>query len=134
MRYLFRITQDFLMSLESVTGWSYKEINVIVWYFVIPATWAILLDRIFGKHFFKLGFGVIALGVLCSVNFESFSGWLFDRSADFLNGFNVIGSNYTNSSVIICLFVPLAIYAILIWLAFFRRSNKKKDTASSDSP
>ncbi len=122
------------MYLESVTGWSYKEINVIVWYFVIPATWALLLDRIVGRHFFKLGFGVVALGVLCTVDFASFSEWLFDRSVDFLNGFNVLGSNYTNSSVIICLFVPFAVYAVLVWLAFFRQSNKEDDAATSDSP
>ena len=32
------------------------------------------------------------------------------------------------------MFVPFAIHAILIWLTFFRRKNRKKDEAAPDLP
>ncbi len=31
MRDLFRITYELLVYLASITGWSYKEINVLIW-------------------------------------------------------------------------------------------------------
>ncbi len=120
MRRLFVLTRDILLSIGEATGWTYKEVNVIVWYFVIPATWAVLLDQIFGTHRFKIAFTASAVAVLSSVDFHSFSNWLFDRSADFLNSLNALGSNYVNSSVIVCLLIPIVVYAVLLWFAFFR--------------
>lgn len=54
MEFLFKITYDFLKFLEKLTGLSYKEINIIIWFFLIPFTWMFLLDKIAKKNISKL--------------------------------------------------------------------------------
>ena len=49
-------------------------------------------------------------------DFSSFSDDLFDRSVDFLNWFEIIGWNYIQASVIICVFLPVLIYFVLRYL------------------
>jgi len=122
MQAIFKIVSDFLIYLSQITGLSYNEINIIIWYTLIPYSWAILLDRIFGFHYLKIGLGVIFLVALLTIpDLSRFTDKLFDRSVDFLNLFNNAGSNYIASSVAICVFVPLIIYGLLIWLAYFRK-------------
>ncbi len=124
MEYLFKITYDFLKFLEKLTGFSYNEINIIIWFFIIPFTWMILLDKIFSKHYYKIGFGIISTFILLLINdFRTFSNWLFFLSVDFLNLFNSTGSTYMLSSVIICLFLPIGIYVFLIRKAYFRKKK-----------
>ncbi len=117
---IFKATFDFLVYLTQLTGWSYTEINVLVWYFLIPASWAILLDRVLGVSFFKTTFGLIAFKVLSSVDLSVFADWLFMRSARFLNSFRGAGSDYVMTSVIVCVLIPLAVYALLLWFALMR--------------
>ena len=96
---------------------SYFEINIILYYFIIPLTWMILLDVIFGVHYFKIGFVLLALSFfLYCGDFKTFSKQLFHRSVIFLNAFNRFGSTYVITSVWICVFIPIAIYAFLIYL------------------
>jgi hypothetical protein len=122
MKDIFRYTYEFLMFLSRITGFSYKEINIIIWFIIIPLTWVALIDEIRGQHYFKIGFSAITvIALLVIKDFSVFSNKLFDISAEFLRGFDIIGSNYTASSVIICLVVPLIVYIILIRKAFFKR-------------
>ncbi|MBG6131539.1 hypothetical protein IWQ47_003142 [Aquimarina sp. EL_43] len=122
MEFLFEITYDFLKFLEKLTGFSYKEINIIIWFFLIPFTWMFLLDKITEKNYFKIGFFAIVLIILITIpDFENFANWSFNSSVDFLNLFNNIGSNYKTSSVVICLLIPLLIYGLLIRKAYFKK-------------
>tara|TARA_R110000751_G_scaffold292680_2_gene400055 strand:- start:295 stop:627 length:333 start_codon:yes stop_codon:yes gene_type:complete len=108
------------MFLLKITGFSYKEINIIIWFIIIPMSWLFLIDKIKGKHYFKIGFSAIVILVLLFIkNFSESSNKLFDVSADFLRGFNPVGMNYTEASVIICLLVPLLVYVVLIRKAYF---------------
>jgi len=116
MNELFQITYEFLVRLSTSTGLSYKEVNVVIWYFLMPFSWACLLDFVIGKHGFKIGAACLFVG-FCAIGFSPASVWLFDRSVEFLNLFNALGSNYVASSVIICLFVPVPIYLLLFALA-----------------
>ena len=126
MKEIFDITYRCLMFLSQLTGFSYKEINIIIWFIVIPFSWAFLIDKIRGKHYVKIGFSVIILlTILIISDFSKFSNTLFDASADFLRGFDRIGSNYTTSSVIICLLVPCIIYILLIKKAYFRQRKNE---------
>ena len=119
---LFKITYDILKFLETITGFSYREINIIIWFFIIPFSWAILLDILSKKHYFKMGsIAIISTTLLLINDFKSFCNWLFDKSVDFLNVFNAVGSNYIASSVIICVFIPLVIYALLIRKVVLKR-------------
>jgi hypothetical protein len=118
-RIIFKIVAEGLAFIGEKTSLTYNEINIIVYYFIIPFSWLALLDVIFGFHYFKLAFAIFTLGFFLGCrNFRTYSDWLFDRSVSFLNYFNRFGSNYIASSVWICVAVPIAIYAILLFLIF----------------
>jgi len=115
---IFSIVASFLNLIAKATRSTYNEINIAVFYFLIPFTWIILIYNIFHFHYFKISYGVFCLifFIACK-NFKSFSDWLFEKSVVFLNFFNRFGSNYILSSVIICVALPICIYTILIWLS-----------------
>lgn len=95
---------------------SYQEINVIVYFFIIPFSWIVLLDIILSFHYLKIIFvlsGVLFFALI--KDFRLFSYKLFNKSVDFLNYFNRFGSNYIISSVWICVALPIAIYWLLIY-------------------
>jgi hypothetical protein len=95
---------------------SYYEINIIVYYFLVPFSWLVLLDWIFNFHYMKIGFILFCIGfALICKDFSSFSIRLYKRSVDFLNYFNRFGGNYVASSVWICIVVPVLIYSTLIY-------------------
>ena len=124
MKETFKIVADALLNLSRLTGLSYNEINIIVYYLIIPMTWAALLDEVFRFHWLKLGLlgasGIVVAGAILLCGFSRFCDRLFDASATFLNSFRIIGMNYVQSSVVVCVLVPLVIYAGLIWLAFVK--------------
>jgi hypothetical protein len=115
--FIFKIVAKSLSYIGSKTGLTYTQINILVYYFVIPFTWLCLLDIICSFHYFKIGFAIFTIGFTVGCrNFKSYSDWLFDKSVLFLNYFNKYGSNYVSSSVWICVSLPIVIYAILIYL------------------
>jgi hypothetical protein len=121
MHSLFNTIAHLLQKIAELTGLTYNEINIIVYYILVPFTWMLLLDKIRNTFWFSLTFGAIVLGALLLIkDFWKFSDILFEKSVDFLNWFEIIGSNYILSSVIICVFIPLAIYVMLFYFAFNR--------------
>jgi hypothetical protein len=83
-----------------MTRLTYNEINIIVYYFIIPFTWIILLDIIFNFHYLKISFAFFCLGFFVGCrDFKKYSNWAFNKSVDFLNYFNRFGRNYYKSSV-----------------------------------
>ena len=118
---IFNFVARSLYKIASKTGLTYNQINIIVYYFIIPFTWMCLLDIILSMHYFKMSFAIFIFGfsVGCR-NFRTYSDWLFNKSVVFLNYFNRFGSNYVASSVWICVAVPIIIYALLIYFAYFR--------------
>ncbi len=116
---IFTIVADALRSLARLTGFTYNEINVLLYYFFIPFTWLILLDIILHIHYLKIAGFIFCLGFFAGCkDFKEYSDWLFFKSVIFLNFFNRFGSNYIKSSVWICVSVPIFIYAILFYLTF----------------
>jgi len=114
---IFRIVANSLYLIGNKTGRTYNEINIIVYYFMIPFSWLVLLDIIFSFHYLKIAFVIFTLGFTVGCrNFKTYSDWLFYKSVSFLNYFNKYGSNYISSSVWICVSIPIVIYAILIYL------------------
>lgn len=125
MKKLFELTYEALMLLSRVSGFTYKEINIIVWFLIIPISWAFLIDKIYKFNYIKIiSLITISITLLFINDFTAFSNWLFDISASFLRGFDSVGSNYIASSVIICLLIPIIIYIILIKKAFFNKTKK----------
>ena len=122
MNKIFIVVRDILLWLANISGFSYMAVNIIVYYFVIPFIYFIILDQILGAHYFKISFLIIISVTLLRISdFELFSDWLFRKSADFLRSFSSIGMNYTVASVVICVFIPLA---VLLMLFFSQFSNK----------
>ena len=115
MNKIFIVVRDILVWLANISGFSYMAVNIIVYYFVIPFIYFIILDQILGAHYFKISFLIIISVTLLRIrDFELFSDWLFRKSADFLRSFSSIGMNYIVASVIICVFIPLAFLIFLL--------------------
>ena len=118
MNKIFIVVRDILVWLANISGFSYMAVNIIVYYFVIPFIYFIILDQILGSHYFKISFLIIISVTLLRIrDFELFSDWLFRKSADFLRSFSSIGMNYTVASVVICVFIPLAVFLVLFFFA-----------------
>ena len=119
MNKIFIIVKDFLIALASISGFSYKAINIIVYYYIIPFIFILFIDEIYKIHYLKISF-ILVLSILTLLinDFEKFSVWLFNYSATFLNSFSVIGWNYTVASVIICVFVPIIVFSFLVYFVF----------------
>lgn len=123
MNQIFESTYQFLIYLSEITGFTYREINIIVWFYIIPLVWLVLIDKIRKTNRYKfIGGGIILISLILFSDFKLFSYQLFESSADFLKSFDFMGLNYIFSSVIFCLFIPLLFSAFLVKKAFF---NKK---------
>jgi hypothetical protein len=119
MNTIFEIVYYLLCWLSGITGLSYKAINIVVFFIIIPFIFLILIDRLIKKHYLKIGFTVIVLILLLIIkDFEVFSRQLFDICVKFLQWFKAIGWNYTVASVIICVFIPLVAFILLFYYAY----------------
>jgi len=106
---------------------TYKAINVLVYYWLVPATWAFMIDWKLDAHisapiydgFFPLltlllSFVWIGIIVATCRFFDKWCDLAFNVSVDFLNYFYRWGGNYVLNSVIICVCIPIIIYIALI--------------------
>ena len=75
MDLIFQIVVVLLNLIGDLTGLTYNEINIVVYYIVIPFSWTILLDKIFKIHYLKLSYGLIVIVSLIVIkDFSLFSG------------------------------------------------------------
>jgi hypothetical protein len=117
MKLLFNIVRDSLQSLADISGLSYMAINIVVYYYVMPFIIFVMIDKIWGMHYLKMGYFIIViLSLFIIKDFERFSQLLFYKSANFLRAFSVIGWSYEFASVVICVFIPLVIILVLSYL------------------
>ena len=135
---VFGLVVGILSLIAKLTGITYKEMNIFVYYFVFPISWCIMIDHsILGYiripistepecgtsawfTFPMLSSMWCALwAIIIYINRHGFRAWCvraFDNSVIFLLWFRTIGWNYYVSSVIICVVVPILIYSFLIYL------------------
>jgi len=103
MNFVFTVVYSVLRWMSDVTGLSYNEINIIVFYFCIPAIFLFLIDRIIKRPVFAPSFIILsALFFVFIPSFREFSDRLFALSVNFLLWFSVIGWSYTVASVVMC--------------------------------
>ena len=119
---IFRKVADVLIYGASVMGITYNEINIIVYYLLIPLTWTIMLDFYIGTPITTYTLIFIWFGIKIGTwgRFREWSDWAFMCSVDFLNYFIRWGGNYVLNSVIICVLVPTLIYVGLILLLMMK--------------
>lgn len=114
MSALFDFVFRILVWVSVHTGLSYNEVNIVVYYILLPFVYVMLADRIWRKNVLKIGYVVWVVVLLFLIpDFSAFSDWLFQVSVNFLLFFQVIGWSYVVASVILCVLVPLV---ILIWM------------------
>lgn len=118
IKHIFKLVADCLMAMASKCGITYNEINIIVYYLLIPLSWTILLDYYLSMAWISCTLLLVWLGIIIG-SWGRFSRWCDDAfkwSVGVLKYFNRWGSNYVLNSVIICVFVPILIYIGLIIL------------------
>ena len=115
---IFYVVMIALRRLATCFGITYNAINIIVYYMLIPLSWTIMLDIYIQYPLFTYTLVVVWIGIMIGIRgkFITWSDWAYNKSVDFLNYFNRWGGNYVLNSVVICVVVPIAIYATLILL------------------
>ena len=119
MTVIFGIVAYLLNQIAKWTHLTYNEINVIVYYLLIPLSWTIMGDFIIGLPILTPILLVVWLYLFIKTRhvFKMWCDRVFQDSVDLLLWFKRIGWNYIVSSVIICVVLPIIIYSILIaWL------------------
>ena len=127
MQSIFRFVYSILQWLSEVSGFSYNEMNIIVFYIIIPFVYIFLADKILKKHLLKIIFGSFVLvSLLIIEDFSSFSDWLFRESSDFLVSFQSVGISYRDASVVICVLLPLIVFVVMINYAYPKLFKSRK--------
>ena len=117
MNEIFDLVYKFLTWISSVAGLTYREVNIIVYFILIPSFIFYLISRKFKTYYPVLIFlTIVVVALMVIPDFELFSDELFDKSVDFLNWFEIIGFNYVQASVVICVLFPILIFAILSFI------------------
>lgn len=113
--------------LANMTGFSYNEVNIIVYYGILPFAFLLPLDKLYKTHAFKSVYLLILIiTILVVEHFEAFSNSLFTVSKTFLESFKSIGITYVQASVIICVVLPLLVMIFLWKKAYFSKTRDVK--------
>ena len=120
--FTFRLVATALYNIAQMFSMTYNEVNVLAYYLLIPLSWTIMLDMYIGLPLTTGALLYIWIGIKIGTwgHFSAWCDWAFMRSVDFLNYFNRWGGNYVLNSVIICVVIPVLVYAGLIGLLMFR--------------
>ncbi|MBO5540072.1 MAG: hypothetical protein J5980_03910 [Muribaculaceae bacterium] len=117
---IFNKTALLLVKTAQKVNLTYNEVNIIVYYMIVPLTWCIMLDLIFSSWPWM---SVVWLALCVAViwwhrkDFSTWCDWAFEKSVNFLLWFRRIGWNYYKASVIICVVLPIAIFILITLLA-----------------
>ena len=114
---IFAIVVGAELLIAKLSGTTYNEVNIIVYYLVIPLSWMVMVDYITKMPFLTPMF-ILAWVIFLwkdKMKFRNRCDLAFDKSVDFLLWFKKIGWNYIVSSVIICVVVPILVYIELIY-------------------
>lgn len=114
---IFTVMAGIEIAIAKLTGLTYNEVNIIVYYLLIQLSWMVMIDYITTLPFLTPMF-LTAWAIFLwkdPMKFRDRCDWAFDKSVDFLLWFKKIGWNYIVSSIIICVVVPALIYVELIF-------------------
>lgn len=121
---IFKNVALLLLRMANKTGLTYNQVNIIVYYLLIPLSWTLIIDYKFHKPYTTIPL-LLIWSIIIIIKRHTFRQWcddMFMHSVNFLNWFNRIGGNYILNSVIICVVVPIIIYILLLWYALNQRS------------
>lgn len=114
---IFAVIAGVEQIIAKLTGATYNEVNIIVYYLSIPLSWAAMVDYITKLPFLSIMYVLAWILFLWKdpMKFRDRCDWAFMKSVDFLFWFKKIGWNYVVSSVIICVVIPILVYVELIY-------------------
>jgi hypothetical protein len=103
--------------IAKLTGLTYKEVNIIVYYLLIPFSWTVMIDYIAMLPLLTPMYLISWVIFLWKdpMKYRARCDWMFEKSVDFLLWFKKIGWNYVVSSVIICVVAPVLVYIELVY-------------------
>jgi hypothetical protein len=100
---------------------SYNEMNILVYFVIIPLIWACMIDKMFRFHYVKLSLMLVIFFCWCTTNnLSAFCDDLFYACVIFLNLFRPIGIDYVAASVLFCVVLPIAFHMFL-WSSLKRK-------------
>ena len=113
---IFAVVAGMEHVIAKLTGATYNEVNIIIYYLLIPLSWAAMIYYITKMPFLSIMYVIAWIVFLWKdpMKFRNRCDWVFIKSVDFLLWFKKIGWNYVVSSVIICVIIPILIYMELI--------------------
>lgn len=86
----FALVANSLLFIGKKTGLTYNEVNILVYYLLIPLSWAIMFDFWLGLPIMTVALLLVWLGIFIATRhtFKEWCDWAFQDSVDFLNWFN----------------------------------------------
>ena len=117
IQFLFLIVAKVLYRIAELTKLTYNQINVLLYFFLLPFLYLAILDYHFDFHYLKAASVFTILGFIFGCrDFVDYSDWLFTKSVKFLQFFKRYGMSYESTSVWICVVLPGLFFALLIFL------------------
>lgn len=115
---IFAVVAGAELLIAKLTGTTYNEVNIVVYYLLIPLSWTVMIDYLMKLPLLTPLFVLAWIIFLWKdpMKFRDRCDWAFEKSVDFLLWFKRIGWNYVVSSVIICVVIPILVYCLLIYL------------------
>ena len=127
MRAFFFQVAYFLLGLAEWVGLTYHEVNVVVFYGLVPFVAGALVDLRRRKFRFAPAWAAVC-AVVALAHRHDFSAWsdaVFARSVAFLKAFSVLGWSYETASVVVCVVAPLCAFAALV-LSFAKTARERE--------
>lgn len=115
---IFAVVAGVEVLIAKLTGTTYNEVNIVVYYLLIPLSWTVMIDYLMKLPLLTPLFVLAWIIFLWKdpMKFRDRCDWAFKKSVDFLLWFQRIGWSYVVSSVIICVVIPILVYCLLIYL------------------
>ena len=115
--YLFNLTAGLLYGLSMATGLSYQFWNILIWFGLMPASFIYLVSRRTSKWL-----NLASLPIFVYLFYFARWKYWFDKAVVLLYKIgDIIHADYKVTSVIICDFLPIAIYGFLIYFVARKR-------------
>jgi hypothetical protein len=105
----------------TIINLNYNQMNILVYFGIIPLIWAFIIDKMFRFHYVKLMHLLVILFCWVTINnLSAFCDDLFYACVIFLNLFRPIGIDYVAASVLFCVVLPIAFHMFL-WRVLKRK-------------
>jgi hypothetical protein len=111
----------------TIINLNYNQMNILVYFGIIPLIWAFIIDKMFRFHYEKLMHLLVILFCWVTINnLSAFCDDLFYACVIFLNLFRPIGMDYVAASVLFCVVIPIALH-VFLWRALKRKQLSRSE-------